>query len=369
MKRLIPIILLCCASIFSFAQQPTLQQSNPNTVTVKYLEEIELVSIVAHLAGIDGYVWDNVVTDYIDEIDQAFQPFVSHPAVKFARKKLYSKGFNWHFPVTVALKFHLVDGTIQPDEELVADFDNYYLNISRKNEAKFMELLQNFYDDTNFHQFYMDHETLYSECEAAMQEIANLLEMGWYDTFFGPKNNVEQHIYLGILTGPANYAVHQMKKDGTEIVNAVMGCCKRNSEGKVFYGIHYTLPIIIHEFNHSYCNPLDDEVWDQIKDKATEIFATDPAFYKSIAYGAPLFVMNETFVEACMIRYLMSHEINLGRFTVEDFINADESGKKFLLIRPVIEALEERETNPDLYPTMREFLPRYVEVINNYELN
>lgn len=46
-----------------------------------------------------------------------------------------------------------------------------------------------------------------------------------------------------------------------------MGCADRNATGDIYYGEAYTLPVIIHEFNHSSCNPLNEEFWDDIKDK------------------------------------------------------------------------------------------------------
>lgn len=67
-----------------------------------------------------------------------------------------------------------------------------------------------------------------------------------------------------------------------------------------------TTPVLVHEFNHSYCNLLNEGIWDSIAAKADAIFAENASFYDSIAYGAPELVMNEMFVEASMIRYLMS---------------------------------------------------------------
>ena len=37
------------------------------------------------------------------------------------------------------------------------------------------------------------------------------------------------------------------------------------------------------------------------------------------------------------------------------------------MIRDIIKVLEEREAHPDRYPTMRDFMPRYIETINAYE--
>ena len=46
----------------------------------------------------------------------------------------------------------------------------------------------------------------------------------------------------------------------------------------------------------------------------------------------------------------------------------DETQKKFVLIRDIIKVLEEREAHPDLYPTMSDFMPRYIQTVNAFEL-
>ena len=200
-----------------------------------------------------------------------------------------------------------------------------------------------------------------------MQKVVDEIDFGWYDRFFGPRENSSFRIYLAILIGPGNYSVSQKHVDGSESVNAVMGCCSLDENGRIFYGMHYTLPIIIHECNHSYCNALNEEFWEQLEPKATEIFKRNAKFYDSIAYGSPRLVMDETFVEACVVRYLMSHPIDMHGYTLEDWIKMDEVDKRFVMIRDVIRVLDEREKQLDRYPTMRAFMPRYVETVKNFD--
>lgn len=57
-------------------------------VNVKYLEEMELVSVVAHLADVPGYNWDKqyVLGEYLNDVDSCFAPYKRHPAVEFVRR-------------------------------------------------------------------------------------------------------------------------------------------------------------------------------------------------------------------------------------------------------------------------------------------
>ena len=364
-------------------------------VKAQYTEETELVSIVAHLAEANGYDWDTEdvgVDDYLAEVDSAFAPFRSHPIVPYIRKELHGEGFNWHFPMHIALRLHIVDGNIMYDEDLEKDFDDYYDRITPENEKKFIQLLQDFYDASRFHEFYTQHSPLYKECETAMQHVLNQVDFGWYDRFFGPREGSTFHVYANILIGPANYAVHQKRQDGSEIINAVMGCCYRNRQGEISYDTYSTLPIIVHECNHSYCNPLNEAFWPQLKDKMEAFFTPNAQHYAEEAYGEPILVLNETFVEACVMRYLMSHPFDFSENTdrwiemlgideaqlsaapdrikyIQDaylslLIDIDYEQKRFYMIKDVIEALAEREQQTSKYPTMYDFMPRYIEVVN-----
>ena len=49
---------------------------------------------------------------------------------------------------------------------------------------------------------------------------------------------------------------------------------------------------------------------------------------------------------------------------IERLLEIDEKDRKFLLIRDLTDMLKEREEHMDIYPTMRDFMPRYIEEVN-----
>ena len=61
------------------------------------------------------------------------------------------------------------------------------------------------------------------------------------------------------------------------------------------------------------------------------------------------------------------HPIDMNGYTLEDWIKMDEEDKKFVMIRDAIRVLDERERLADKYPTMRSFMPRYVETVNSFQ--
>lgn len=232
------IITLAFASLISCSISTSAAHSS-DPIPVHYSEETELVSILAHLAGVKGYIFDSadgVLEDYLSDVEHYFAGYSGHKAVKFVRNKLAMKGFAWDFPMAFALRLRIDGNQIICDPDIDTDFDDYYDRITRKNEKTLIRLLQEFYADTDFHRFFIDHKSLYQECETAMSKVASRLDMSWYDSFFGPSDGTSFHVFLGLLNGPGNYAIHQKTRDGKEIINALMGCCDRNEHGEIYYG-------------------------------------------------------------------------------------------------------------------------------------
>ena len=126
------IFMIAIMGIFPAAAQP---------VKVEYREETELVAVVARLAGVSGYTWEEEETgvyDYFIDVDSTFAPFRNHKLIPFVREKLYGEGFNWHFPMHIAMRISIgEDGKITYDNSLEKGFDGYYDRITRRNEKKF----------------------------------------------------------------------------------------------------------------------------------------------------------------------------------------------------------------------------------------
>lgn len=127
------IFMIAIMGIFPAAAQP---------VKVEYREETELVAVVARLAGVSGYTWEEEETgvyDYFIDVDSTFAPFRNHKLIPFVREKLYGEGFNWHFPMHIAMRISIgEDGKITYDNSLEKGFDGYYDRITRRNERKFL---------------------------------------------------------------------------------------------------------------------------------------------------------------------------------------------------------------------------------------
>mgnify|MGYP003197265469 FL=1 len=86
-----------------------------NNISVDYTEESELVSVIAHLAKVPGYIWPEEqagVIDYFHQVDSTFAPYSNHPIMAFVADSLVRQGFGYHVPVAMALRLKLKNGKL-----------------------------------------------------------------------------------------------------------------------------------------------------------------------------------------------------------------------------------------------------------------
>ena len=63
---------------------------------------------------------------------------------------------------------------------------------------------------------------------------------------------------------------------------------------------------MVHEFCHSYCNPLVDKHTAELQDSAIKIYKRVRKAMSQMAYGNWQTMMRESLVRACVIRYLLA---------------------------------------------------------------
>ena len=136
-----------------------------NNISVDYTEESELVSVIAHLAKVPGYIWPEEqagVIDYFHQVDSTFAPYSNHPIMAFVADSLVKQGFGYHVPVAMALRLKLKNGKLHYNTDLEPDFNHYYRGITPQHEKKLIALLEDFYKKAHFHSFFKKNQPLYN---------------------------------------------------------------------------------------------------------------------------------------------------------------------------------------------------------------
>jgi len=206
-------------------------------------ERFELVSLVFRLAGNPEY--SELSTEYQRRLNSEFNEFRNHPIVTYTNAKLRFVGYDAVFGMAIHLdktgsQFHLINNNSFLLEEQFA----------RWTEAKaleFVELLNDFYIETNFAGFFQKHYEYYKEHSVRFtHDIINKINFEWFKQHgINPKN-------MRIVLSPSDSS------------NGYGGWINgENSDDSIVYAalpvvddFQGFLSFVIHEFTHAIGTPL-----------------------------------------------------------------------------------------------------------------
>lgn len=330
---------------------------------VSFSEGVDLMAVVWRLAG-DRTFNASTVPSYCQAVDDYFAAYKGHPVVAKAIECMETTGIGYDAVASYGL--HLVitnEGQISYDQQFADHGDTSFDRWSEQQKADFLPILEDFYRESRFHQWFVSTEAVRNEAIAAFDEVARQLDMPWFDRFFGPKSECSQfQVVLSILCGVNNYGCSAKMKNGGELLSPVISGCAIDAEGKLQFYPQMVLPIVVHEFCHAYCNPLNAQYWDGMKDKADGVFAISKEKLSSMAYPSSKIMMDETFVRSSVIRYQLSH----GQAEQKADLIAETSQLGFLLTNDMVETLGNYEQGN--YASMKDFMPEIVKMVNAFDI-
>ncbi|MCK9422100.1 MAG: DUF4932 domain-containing protein [Bacteroidales bacterium] len=326
-------------------------------VTPRVEERTELLSIVFRLAGAPEYV-NNNIPSYAEEMDTFFKPYKEHAAVKFAVKMGKTRGVNFDAVMSLAVNIEITDSVRLRAGILPQSIDKRW---GQENVLQFTGLLNQFYAATKFKDFYTSHRALYQTAEERFSAYLDKVDFGWFEKFYGisPKGNF--HLILSIPNGGGNYGIKVKLSGGREELYAVMGSCMADLAGAPSYQAN-VVSTVVHEYNHSFCNPLIDASYPAMKNASEKIFRTVKSNMESQAYAQARTMDYEILVRACVIRYSQRNgadENSLKNGITEEMANG------FLWIDRLVNLLSAYENDRKKYPALQDFMPRIVGLVNS----
>ena len=322
---------------------------------------IELISIIFRLAGNPEYNEPKSKSPYADEVDAHFGKYRDHPVVRTARQMRAKRGISYDAVTSMAV--HLKD-TITVTE--LVPFDKQPCSLERRwqpDEARtFLRQAHRFAQETGFNQFVSTHQELYEAAGDRMIEILvkhDYLE--WLNSFFGPRPRANLSVIVSMLDGPYGRGVRVLYPDEHEEIIAVLGMT--HFDGRGIPIISDTIgPWLVHEFSHSYVNPLVDKYANELAPAGERIFSHCQEVMEQQAYGKWQIMLYESLVRASVVRYVLSVD---GRAAAKQLAREDYN-HGFKWIGPLVKLLGEYESDRKQYPTMAAFMPRVVTFFNNY---
>jgi hypothetical protein len=348
------LLVLCAAPSFGVAQT-----SGPGGVPVLVDPRVELMSILFRLAGNPEYTQGRIPA-YNKDIDDYFGKYKNHPAVQAAVKMRAARGVS--FDAVMSMAVHLSDA-VELKEKV--PFDPYPEGLDKRwtlgGAREFLTAARQFVKDTNFAAFVEAHKPLYSLSVARMKEV--LEESGrinWLAKFFGPRADLRLAVILGMVNGGPSYGVHVSLPAGMEIF-AIPGVWLTDPQGQPRFE-KSVIPIVMHEFIHSYTNPLVNAHISELKAAGSKIFPLVAKQMQKQAYGIWEAMMYESMVRASIVRYTLTFD---GPEAARKAAETDES-RSFLWVRALADLMGEYEKDRTRYPTLEAFFPRIVGFFNSY---
>ncbi len=354
-------IVALCVSAVLLPALPQAATSQPAALVARVDPRVELMSIIFRLAGHPEYNMPNSQSAYSTAVEEQFGGFRDHAVVKLARELRARRGVSYDAVMSMAV--HLTD-TRELKERVPFDLPPARLD-QRWHAAEareFLERAREFVAESKFNDFCTAQRKLYSA--AGKRLTKKLSERGylkWFDKFFGARPGAEFHVFVGLLNGGGNYGVGIRYPDGREEITPVIGVSEFDDEGVPEFG-DGLVPTVVHEFCHSYTNPLVDTHFAALQPAAERIFAHCEDTMRDQAYGSAQTVLYESLVRACVVRYTHATD---GASAAKRQIEA-EHARGFEWIGELAERLAEYEVNRAKYPTLDAFMPRIVAFFNEY---
>ena len=326
--------------------------SDEQKIDISVNPTVELFSLIHHLAG-DKQYNENLIPDYIKKVDRHFEHLKNHSAINFAKECNSLFQINGDAPMALAVYIGQPP-QLEPKINLSAlpnDFDPRWDSTLISN---YLKHAREFTVESEFMKFHINQNAFHKESIENLKEMLfkeNIIE--WFFTFFGyyPDNF---RINIALLNGSCNYGYKTELPDGKIESVCLLGARDPKwINGAPTYNKKWFLPVIIHEFCHSYINPLIISKPEEFKAIGDAILETQYEAMRNNGYDVWNVVLNEYLVRACTIKFLKANE---GNEEVERNIKNDKLNG-FVEIEGLVQLLEEYENNRNEYPDIESFLP------------
>lgn len=327
-------------------------------------ETVELMSILSRMAGFEEYNMD-MGGQYIEDIDSYFAPFKEHPIMSYYQGLRGQYGISYNAPMDLAVNL-VIDGQRMKFIGDKSCMDGRWVNVDIDN---FVDKLNQYYSDTRFHEFYQQHQDFY--LEVLRQYKTNAMQyfhQDWYSRFYGVEPGEVFRIIIGFVNGGNNYAARRQFPGQPKENFSVCGYWTHPQMGSILdpdNSKKYAAPTLIHEFNHSFVNPLQ-EIEKNAKllgDIPEKLLNQNKYIMQQQAYPEGKTVFNESVVRAATIIYMMENGFSSQEINEE--IN-EQLACGFAWMPELVTAMRDYTTHRNKYPTLSDFYPQIAKVLNKY---
>ncbi len=354
MKKFIITIITLCMTTVVFAQNITIK--------AKYDERVELISILCHLAGYREYNM-NMGGEYISDIDNYFSEVKNHQAVQMMASLRNSNNIGYDAPMSFAIYLDKNNGLfVLPSDSIVPE--RRWQGVDMKHT---LELINDFYIQSDFATFFKQHKTFYQTiCNEYNSTIISQFNQNWYEHFYGvpPTDNFE--VIIGFTNGGGNYGPAKQLPNHPRDVYAIIGFALDENNKPYFVSNPDTyINTLIHEFNHSFVNPLtaDSNNAAQMEQTGKTLMKFSENVMRKNSYGNWQTIINESIVRAAVILYHIDNGDTSDKIRQ---LVIDEMATGFNWMPELVNCLQSFSKQKKKYPSLNTYYPVIADCLTSY---
>lgn len=324
-------------------------------------ERVELLSIVFRLADCDEYT-STKNKEYVDRIQSHFTPFKDHKLIKYTQKiRKYGIGYD----AVMQMAIHI---GVSPEFKPLKEFNETIpeQRWGEKRAKQFLELLRDFYTYARCKDFFEQEKGYYSEIVEAFMPVYDQLELDWYSEFYGaePTEKFIKIIAPGI--GGNNYGPHLTKANGEKEIYAILGVWEKDQNDENIFSIDEYFPILLHEFNHSFVNPVMGEFRSELEASGKSLFELVSQEMRNQAYGDWEVMLMESVVRAAVIQYMK--ENHYDDESIEEELQY-QFYRGFIWIEDLVSSLDSFQKNRKQFSSFKDFMPELINAFGHFSEN
>ena len=344
--------ILIFACLFSFLKM--------NALTANYDERVELLSVLCNLADYEEYNMD-MADKYSNAVKNHFADYKNHRAVEMFRRLHQEYGIGYNAPIDYALNLKKEGSRFKVESHEIGDdrWENLDLDAV-------CDTISMFYKESDFEKFFRNQEPFYKEtCNLFTEKVLSLINESWYTEFYGTESGESFNVIIGFLTGGCNYGPTLERPGRAREVYAILGYVVQPESGIMFVEHpEYYRNLLIHEFNHSFVNPMlaVNDFHERMSGPAEKLFDRTSTLMSIQAYNDWESVINESIVRAAVATYFLD---NGTEDDVRGSIN-EEMKVGFSWMPQLVGKMNYYRNNRDRYPTFASYYPELISFFTDY---
>ena len=336
-----------------------------NALKAEAVETVELMGILSRLAGFQEY---NTIkpNPYIQDVDAWFESFKQHPVIEYYNGLRRQYHIAYDAPISLAVRLSADGGKIVKLQEEAGDcgLDDRWNNVDMN---KFLELLNRFYADSRFHEFFQQHQAFYQQkLNAFNEKLMPYVHPEWYDNFYGKPSGNLTRVIMGFATRDGNGygATRHLKGQPWENCD-VVGYCDFEQEEPIQEDLRNSLASMI--TNRLGKNPQSSAKGEKnaaLLDKVGNRLLDNNQWLKNrYGYSDGMSAMNNSIEKAAEIIYLMQ---NGGSANHVGYLLSSDLASGFAWMPELVTALRDYANHRNKYKTLNDFYPQIAKVMEKY---